>query len=102
MHTKVLRGLRIRDAPLLDQSHRLKLELRRKPSPLNGLISGPIKTPNSVSSEPGAGQYRIHGARTVYARKSRRCGGCRSTTRCPRQPNRVHKLSLLVNLEMSL
>src|SRR5580704_1483728 len=27
MHTKVLRGLRIRDAPLLDQPHRLKLEL---------------------------------------------------------------------------
>src|ERR1700688_3183804 len=27
MHTKVLRGLRIRDTPILDQPHSLKLEL---------------------------------------------------------------------------
>src|ERR1700675_1606395 len=30
MHTKVLRGLRIRDAPILDQPHSLKLELACK------------------------------------------------------------------------
>src|SRR5271167_2955645 len=30
MHTEIERGLRIRDAPLLDQPHRLKLELTCK------------------------------------------------------------------------
>src|ERR1700688_3560168 len=30
MHTKVLRGLRIRDTPILDQPHSLKLELACK------------------------------------------------------------------------
>ena len=55
MHTQVLRGLPIRHAAILDQPNSLKLELACKLR-LSMTTSGSIKTPNSVSSEPGAGQ----------------------------------------------
>src|SRR5258708_140022 len=43
MHTKVLRGLRIRHAPLLDQPHSLKLELACKLPPLHDTPPVPSK-----------------------------------------------------------
>src|SRR5271163_1977446 len=43
MHTKVLRGLRIRDTPILDQPHSLKLELTCKLPSLHGTPPVPSK-----------------------------------------------------------
>jgi len=52
--TKVLRHLHIGYAPILDQAHRLSLNSRVN-FRLSMTPSGPIKTPNSVSSKPGSG-----------------------------------------------
>jgi hypothetical protein len=48
--------LHIGHASILDQAHGLKLELSRKLPSLHDPPPAPTKTPNSVSSEPGAGQ----------------------------------------------
>src|SRR5215208_1365070 len=43
MHVQVLRCLNIRNAPILDQAHRLKLELPRKLTPLHDPPPAPSK-----------------------------------------------------------
>src|SRR4051812_8869230 len=43
MHVQVLRCLNIRHAPILDQAHRLKLELPGKPTPLHDPPPAPSK-----------------------------------------------------------
>src|SRR5215210_7510358 len=59
VHAQVLRRLHVGDAAILDQAHRLKLELTRELPPLHDAPPAPSKPPNSVSSEPGAGQYNV-------------------------------------------
>src|SRR5438309_11138557 len=59
VNVQVLRRLHIGHASILDQAHRLKLELSRKLPSLHDPPPGPIKTPNSVSSEPGAGHSEL-------------------------------------------
>src|ERR1700675_4618438 len=56
MHTKVLRGLRIRDAPILDQPHSLKLELACKLPSLHDTPPVPSKHLTRCTRNRGAGQ----------------------------------------------
>src|SRR6478672_10364246 len=62
MHAQVLRSLHIGHASLLDQAHSLKFELAGKLPSLHDPPPAPSKHPNSVSSEPGAGQWSKSGA----------------------------------------
>src|ERR1700730_3507130 len=57
MHTKIVRGLSIRDASLFDQPHSLKLELACKLPPLHDPPPVPSRHLNSVSAEPAAGHW---------------------------------------------
>src|ERR1700750_2515084 len=68
MHAQVLRSLHIGHASLLDQAHSLKFELAGKLPSLHDPPPAPSKHPNSVSSEPGAGQIGYQSRQRIRAR----------------------------------
>src|ERR1700730_9301025 len=72
MHTKIVRGLSIRDASRFDQPHSLKLELACKLPPLHDPPPVPSRHLNSVSAEPAAGHSSISETDPICPKSSSR------------------------------